>query len=89
MDYSQFQQFCSSAASKLNSFDIFTNLENFETFGQFGNANMYYDKDWKDVTQDDSLNDFGKGVMSDKTCTINADVHYQIITSSMGFPQMP
>lgn len=68
---------------------MFTNLENFDSFGQFGNANMYYKEDWKPVTIDPTYDSIGTASSSEKTCTVYADVHYIIITSSMGFPAMP
>lgn len=41
------------------------------------------------MTSDTSFASFGSASLSDKTCTVYADVHYLIITSSMGFPEMP
>lgn len=90
MDFAEFQAFCNDAKAQLDSFDMFTNLQNFDSFGEFGNANMYYEKDWKTVSIDTSFTSFGSPKpLVDKTCTVFADVHYLIITSSMGFPQMP
>ena len=93
-DLASLKSFCTDATSQdtIKSLEIFSNLDQFTKYGKFGNANLYYPKDWEDVSVDSSFSgDLGSMEWDDSTntCKIYSSALVKIDYSSMGYEENP
>ena len=73
----------------IKGLQIFKNLEELTHFGQFGNANIYYKKDWVQVTEDPSFAKLGeaKWNAATQTCKVYSSALIKVIYHKMGFSE--
>ena len=87
--------FCTGGTAStdtVKNLEIFRNLEQFKKYGKFGNANLYYSKDWNDVTEDSSFSsDLAsmEWVEETQTCKIYSSALIKIDYTFMGIDQNP